>query len=203
LHSPGRSEARSSQARGAEARRLSVGGGALGTDEHPTMTVVGETLGQSRPGTLIRSIDVGTSAEAAVALLSEVEKWPVWLSFLRSARRLDTAPLGLGSEVALRSAIPGEEEQLYEVDRFLSGHLISLVGAFSIRRRLDFRVESKPSLARVVVRIDYPSYGGVLGALYDRITARRRLEAALADSLVHFKGLVEFGGPKDALLEDF
>jgi uncharacterized membrane protein len=164
---------------------------------------VADPRGESRPGTLVRSVEVSTSAETAFALLCEVEKWPVWLSFLKSARRLDAGPLGVGSEVALRSAIPGEDEQLYEVDRFLSGHAISLVGAYSIRRRLDFRVEGKSASVRVVVRVDYPSYGGVLGAIFDRMTARRRLEAALTDSLVHFKGLVEFGGAKDAVLEDF
>ncbi len=135
-------------------------------------------------------------------MLCEVEKWPVWLSFLRSARRLDAGEFGLGSEVAIRSAIPGDEEEVYEVDRFLDGHLVSLVGAFSIRRRIDFRIESKSSRLKIVARIDYPAYGGVIGALLDRITARRRLDAALGDSLIHFKGLVEFKtGEGEALLD--
>jgi uncharacterized membrane protein len=167
------------------------------------MVVGTDSGGQARPGTLTRSLDVSSTGEAAFALLCEVEKWPVWLSFLKSARRLDSGPLNTGSEIALRGSIPGEEEELYEVDRFIGGHAISLVGAFSVRRRLDFRVEAKSASVRVVVRVDYPSYGGLLGAIYDRITARRRLEAALTDSLVHFKGLVEFGGSKDAILEDF
>jgi len=154
-------------------------------------------------GTLTRSLDVARPAEAAFALICEIEKWPVWLSFLKSARRIDSGPIGLESEVALRSAIPGEPEEFYEVDRFLSGHMISFVGVYSIRRRIDFRVEEKSASCRVVVRIDYPAYGGVLGTLYDRITSRRRLEAALGDSLIHFKGLVEFASAKDELLEDF
>ena len=109
----------------------------------------------------------------------------------------------LGSEVALRSAIPGEDEQLFEVDRFLPGHMVSLVGAYSILRRIDFRVESKSQVVRVTARVDYPSYGGALGALFDRMTTRRRLESALGDSLVHFKGLAEFGAANGAPLEDF
>ena len=141
-------------------------------------------------------------APAAFQIICEVEKWPVWLSFLRSARRLDAGEFGLGSEVAIRSAIPGDEEEVYEVDRFLDGHLVSLVGAFSIRRRIDFRIESKSSRLKIVARIDYPAYGGVIGALLDRITARRRLDAALGDSLIHFKGLVEFKtGEGEALLD--
>ena len=150
-----------------------------------------------------RSLDLSTPGDTAFDLICEVEKWPVWLSFLRSARRLDSGPLGLGSEVSVRSAIPGEEEELYEVDRFLEGHVVSLVGAYSLRRRIDFRIERKTERSKIVVRVDYPSYGGVLGALLDRITARRRLDHALGDSLLHFKGLVEFQRPHDEILADF
>ncbi len=153
---------------------------------------------------LLGSQDLTSSAEAAFALVCEVEKWPVWLSFLHSARRIDTGPLTLGSEVVLRGAIPGAEEELYEVDQFLEGHVVSLVGAYSIRRRIDFRIERKSMRSKLVVRVDYPSYGGALGALIDRMTARRKLENALVDSLVHFKGLVEFTGrTDDELLADF
>jgi hypothetical protein len=150
------------------------------------------------------SQDLGSSAAAAFSLVCEVEKWPVWLSFAKTARRVSGEPLALGSEVALRGAIPGEDEQLYEVDQFLDGHIVSLVGAFSVRRRIDFRIEGKRDRSKIVVRVDYPAYGGVLGALIDRMTARRRLDRALEDSLVHFKGLVEFTGTApDELLADF
>ncbi len=137
--------------------------------------------------------------------MCEVEKWPVWLSFLRSARRVDeSAHLQMGSEIAVRSAIPGDDEELYEVDQFLDGHIVSLVGAYSVRRRIDFRIERKSKTSKLLVRVDYPSYGGMLGALVDRITARRRLENALGDSLLHFKALVEFKDvPRDLLLADF
>jgi hypothetical protein len=165
------------------------------------------TYGQAErrsTGALVCSQDLASSPEAAFALVCEVEKWPVWLAFATTARRIDPAPLGLGSEVALRGAIPGEVEELYEVDQFLDGHIVSLVGAYSVRRRIDFRIERKTERSKLVVRIDYPAYGGALGALLDRMTARRKLERTLADSLVHFKGLVEFtGSAPDELLADF
>jgi hypothetical protein len=151
-----------------------------------------------------RSQDIASTADAAFAQICEVEKWPVWLSFLRSARRIDPAvPLGIGSEIAIRSAIPGEDEELFEIDGFIAGHLLSMVGAYSIRRRIDLRVESKTQRSKIVVRLEYPTYGGVLGALIDRVTVRRKLDVALGDSLVHFKGLVEFERNPGALLEDF
>ena len=157
------------------------------------------------PNALHCSQDLASTPEAAFALICEIEKWPVWLSCLRSARRVDeSTPFGLGSEVALRGKLAGDEEELYEVDQYLDGHIVSLVGAYSLRRRIDFRIERKSVRAKLVLRMDYPAYGGVVGALIDRMTARRRLDRSLADSLVHFKGLVEFKDtPADELLADF
>lgn len=149
----------------------------------------------SRRRSLYRSEDLAAGPLESFRLVCEIEKWPVWLSFLQSARRLDpAAPLALGAEIAVRSAIPGDLEQLFEVDRYIEGHALSLVGAFSVRRRLDFRIEQKTERSKICVTLDYPSYHGVFGALVDRLTVRRRLEGALGDSLIHFKGLVEYDG---------
>jgi hypothetical protein len=163
------------------------------------------TFALDRPSTraILRSQDVASPAATAFARICAVDTWPVWLSFLRSARLVEPrTPLRLGSEVAIRSQLPGEDEELFEVDRFIDGHHISLVGAFSCRRRLDFRVEQKSERSKIVVRLDYPTYGGVVAALVDRFTLRRRLDVALGDSLIHFKGLVEFDRG-DGVLADF
>jgi len=151
--------------------------------------------GERSAGSLYQSADLDVPARTAFELLRAVEKWPVWLSFLRSVRRVEAAqPFGSGSEVTIRSSIPGSEEELYEVERYVEGHMLSLVGAYSVRRRIDVRVEGKTARSKLVVRLDYPTYGGVFPALFDRVTARRRLDAQLADSLLHFKGLVEYEG---------
>jgi hypothetical protein len=158
-----------------------------------------------RPSTraIHRAQDVASPAATAFARICEVEKWPVWLSFLRTARFTEpNAPFGEGSEVAIRSRLLGEAEELFEVDRFIPGFHVSLVGAFSCRRRLDFRVEQKSERSKVVVKLDYPTYGGAVAALVDRFTRRRRLELSLGDSLLHFKGLVEFDSG-DGILADF
>ncbi len=162
------------------------------------------SLDRPSPRALHRSQDVASPARTAFDLVCEVEKWPVWLSFMRSAQRVEPGePIALGSEVAIRSNLPGEDEELFEVDRFIPGHVLSLVGAYSVRRRIDIRIEQKSARSKLVVRVDYPTYGGVLGALIDRLTRRRKLDLALNDSLIHFKGLCEFDQSPDAILDDF
>lgn len=111
--------------------------------------------------------------------------------------------MSLGSEVIVRSTLPGEREQLFEVDRYWQNHMLSLVGAYSVRRRIEFRIERKAVRSRIMVKVDYPAYGGKLGILIDRFTARRKLATALGDSLLHFKGLVEYDREPDAVLADF
>ncbi len=162
------------------------------------------SLSATPRSTIVSMQAFSAPAESAFALICEVEKWPVWLSFLKTARFVEEgATLGLGTEIAIRGAIPGAEEEVYEVDQFLSGYIVSLVGVYSIRRRIDFRIESKGQTSKLAVRVDYPSYGGAIGALIDRMTARRRIDRALEDSLVHFKGLVEFQAGPDQMLADF
>jgi uncharacterized membrane protein len=168
------------------------------------MAMPSVSLDRPSPRALFRSQDVASPARTAFDLVCEVEKWPVWLSFLRSARRVDPSePLGLGSEIAIRSNIPGDDEELFEIDRFIPGHQLSLVGAYSVRRRIDIRIEQKSERSKLVVRVDYPTYGGVLGALFDRLIRRRKLDIALNHSLIHFKGLVEYDRAPDGLLGDF
>ena len=148
------------------------------------------------------SLELNTSVEQAFSLLREVEKWPVWLSFLRSARRQDDAPLGLGSEVIVRSWLPGEAEELYEIDALIPHYRLSLVGAFSTRRRLDFRLERRSACTKLHLHVTYPAYHGRLGGMIDCWQHRRRLANALDDSLLHFKGLVEYDRDA-AVLADF
>jgi uncharacterized membrane protein len=159
-----------------------------------------------RPGTrsVSAAVDIQAPADTAFALLCTVEKWPVWLSFLRSAEMVDPlTPVVLGSEILVRSIVPGEAEQLFEVDHLITNYQLSLVGAYSTRRRLDFRLERKTTRCKLHARIEYPAYGGRLGAIYDALRVGRKLATQLEESVTHFKHLVEYDGSKDALLADF
>jgi uncharacterized membrane protein len=160
-----------------------------------------------RPGTrsLTAAVDIQAPAETTFSLLCTVEKWPVWLSFLRTAELIDAeSPIMVGTEIKVRSSVPGDEEQLFEIDHFISNYQLSLVGAYSTRRRIDFRLERKTTRCKLHARVEYPAYGGRLGALYDAIRIGRKLATQLDESLVHFKHLVEYNGnAKDELLADF
>ncbi|HTU70478.1 MAG TPA: hypothetical protein VMF11_09165 [Candidatus Baltobacteraceae bacterium] len=157
------------------------------------MAIMADAL--ARPGlrSYSASLDIESPVEEAFALLCSVEKWPVWLPFLRSASLADPAsPLQVGSEVIVRSSLPGYAEQLYEVDQLITNFHLSLVGAYSVRRTLDFRIERKTSRAKLRVKFSYPAYGGRLGALLDAWRRGRRFERWLGDALLQFKGLAEY-----------
>jgi uncharacterized membrane protein len=168
------------------------------------MAILREALPREGTRSLSASVDIQTGAEAAFALLCAVEKWPVWLSFLRSAELVGGERIGPGSEVRVRSAIPGDPHQLFEVDHFVTNHQLSLVGAYSVRRRLDFRLERKTTRCKLHVRLEYPAYGGKLAMMYDSLRAGRKLATQLDESVLHFKHLAEYNAnAKDELLADF
>lgn len=166
------------------------------------MAIVTDAL--ARPGlrSYSANLDLDSPVEEAFALLCAVEKWPVWLPFLRSATLADPAsPLSVGTEVIVRSSLPGHDEQLYEIDQFITNYHLSLVGAYSVRRRLDFRIERKTSRAKIHLKFSYPAYGGRFGAMVDAWKHGRRLERVLDEALIHFKGLVEYRST-DPILAD-
>jgi len=169
------------------------------------MAILREAAPRAGICALTASIDVQTAAEAAFRLVCTIEKWPLWLSFLRSAEVLNaSAPLGIGSEIVLRSSVPGDRDQLFEVDHYITNHHLSLIGAYSTRRRLDFRIESKTTRCRLHARIEYPAYGGKLAVLYEGVRTGRKLGLQLEESLTHFKHLAEYrADAKDELLADF
>ncbi|MGH7737863.1 MAG: hypothetical protein ACREMP_08370 [Candidatus Tyrphobacter sp.] len=139
------------------------------------------------------SVDLESSAEDVFSLLCSIEKWPVWMPLVRSASRVTHGePIALGSEIVLRSQTPGEGEELYEVDQFITNHHLSLVGAYSIRRRVEFRVEQKMTRSRLHVRLCYPAYHGRIVALLEWWRRGRKRFAQLQGAMTNFKGLVEY-----------
>jgi uncharacterized membrane protein len=150
-------------------------------------------MSDSRPGQRSFSafLDIESEAEEIFALLCAVEKWPAWLSFVRCAELTDAnSPLAVGSEIVIRSTLSAEE-QLYEVEQLIPNYLLSLVGAYSVRKRLELRIERKTTRARVHIRLAYPAYHGAVGSIVDRLRTARKVDRMLDEALVHLKGMVE------------
>ncbi len=86
----------------------------------------------------------------------------------------------------------------------MTNHRISLVGAYSVRRRLGFRLERKTTRCKLQVQLEYPAYGGKLAMLCDALSTARKLSAKLEESVMQFKHLAEYHpSKKDELLADF
>lgn len=164
------------------------------------MTVSAPPLERSGTQTISASVDIDSEPEAIFSLLCSVEKWPVWLPFLRSARRTEfNGPLALGSDVMLRSLDADQTEELYEVDQYLANHHLSFVGAYSVRRRIEFRIDRKTSRSRLSVRLSYPLYHGRIAAALGGWRRNRKVLAQLESAMTNFKGLVEYRRDDEAL----
>jgi len=147
--------------------------------------------------------DLDVPAEIAFDLICAVEKWPVWLSLIDHARPADYTPrVALGSDIVLRSTRLRLDDHIFEVADLVAPHRLTIVDAFSERRRLEFRIEQRGERSRMTLRIGYPTYGGAIGRAYDRLFVKRNLETALAHALVHFKSLVEYEQRPEAMLGD-
>ena len=151
------------------------------------------------------SLDLDCSAEDAFALLCAVEKWPVWLSFsaqraTRGVRwRIDARQRSRHSFVASRR----RRRSSYEVDGLIANYRLSLVGAYSLRRRFEFRIERRTtSRAASTCGWPIPPITDGSGRFSIAGNAAAGSQAPLDDSLVHFKGLVEYNRD-DAVLADF
>jgi len=141
---------------------------------------------------LVASENLSVSAEIAFSRICSIHTWPVWLSFVRRAE-FDGYPglLTQASDILLSSDLSDGKEEVFEVEELIEPYLLTLVGAFSCRRRIQFRIERKDAASRLTVRIAYVSHGGLLRGVLARFIARRKLHNLLTLSLQTFKSLVE------------
>ena len=137
------------------------------------------------------AVDLPAVPEEAFALLCAVEKWPAWLPLVRSAERRGTGALEVGDEILLRLGEPRDEEQLFEVRRIVGNYCLTLVGAYSTRRRIDFRLERQSSRARLRMAWLYPTYHGAMGNALDRLLRGRMVASSLDRAAQQFRGLLE------------
>jgi hypothetical protein len=165
------------------------------TSEARLLERINTCLARKQPGmaaNLVVSEDVDVSPDVAFARLCAVETWPVWFSIVKRAQMHATnLPLLVGQDVSLWSELNNGREEVYEVEDLISPSTLTFVGAFSCRRRIDFRIERRGEFSRIVICLTYPIYGGIFAKSLDRITLQRRILSALSHSLETLKGLVE------------
>jgi uncharacterized membrane protein len=137
-------------------------------------------------------IDVAVPADRAFAAVADISRWPVWFSSVVCAQHPDSLPVALGEELSFCiNAGKRRWRETFEVTRFVPGAFLSLEGAFSAARRIDFRFEQRGAMTRIACAIGYPVFGGVLGSIVDAAFKRRRVRADLCESLQRLRGLLE------------
>jgi len=136
-------------------------------------------------------IDVAVPAERAFAAIADISHWPVWFSSVVSAQHPDSLPVALGEELTVcLNAGKRRWRETFEVTRFVQNAFLSLEGAFSAARKIDFRFEQRGVLTRIACSIGYPVFG-VAGRIVDAAFKRRRVRADLRESLLRLKGILE------------
>jgi hypothetical protein len=137
-------------------------------------------------------IDVGVPAERAFACIADISRWPVWFNSVVCAQHPESLPVAMGEELllCLHSGRRRWQEN-FEVTRFVPPAFLSLEGAFSAARRIDFRFIQRPTITRIACTIGYPVFGGFLSTLADAAFKRRRVRADLRESLLRLKGMLE------------
>jgi hypothetical protein len=137
-------------------------------------------------------IDVSAPADIAFACVTDVGRWPVWFSSVVCAQHPDCLPVALGEELSIcLQAGKRRWRETFEVTRFVPSAFLSIEGAFSAARRIDFRFEQRGRSTRIACAIGYPVFGGLFGSLLDAAFKRRRVRADLRESLLRLKGLLE------------
>ena len=146
-------------------------------------------------------IDVSVPAESAFSFIADISRWPVWMSSVVCAEHPQSLPLALREEVLLcLQAGKKRRQETFEVTRFVANAFLSLEGAYSAARRIDFRFEQRGPSTRIAYAIGYPVFG-LAAAWIDGALRRRRVRSELRESLQRLKGLLEERGESEALGE--
>jgi hypothetical protein len=149
-------------------------------------------------------VDVAVPVENAFAFVTDISRWPVWISSVVCAQHPQSGPVAVDEEFLLcLHAGRKRWHETFEVTRLVQNAFLSLEGAFSAARRIDFRFEQRGSVTRVACSMGYPLFGGFVSAWIDRAFRRRRVRHELRDSLQRLKGLLEERVESTAVGEDF
>ncbi|HXW77545.1 MAG TPA: SRPBCC family protein [Candidatus Eremiobacteraceae bacterium] len=131
-------------------------------------------------------------ADAAFAFATDITRWPLWFTPVVCAQHPESLPLAVNEELLLcLHAGRRRWQERFEVTRLVRNAFISLEGAFSAARRIDFRFEQRGRQTRVACAMGYPVFGGAIARFFDSLFRKRRVQSEVSDSLHRLKALVE------------
>jgi uncharacterized membrane protein len=140
-------------------------------------------------------VDVGLPVTQVFGFVSDVARWPVWLSFVVSAHcDGESLSSGLTAEQELRVCMQRGKrrwQETFDIVRFVPNAFMWLEGSLSAARRIEFRFEQRRSGTRVHCAVGYPVYGGAVGRLRDALFMRHGVARDVANSLLQLKSVLE------------
>ncbi len=131
-------------------------------------------------------IDIDLPVGRVFEFVSDLARWPVWLTFVVCAQDREGAEVEICMQRGRR-----RWRETFDVIRFVPNAFLWLEGGLSAARRIEFRFEQRRVGTRLHCSIGYPVYGGGLGALRDAIFERRTVARDLERSLLGLKSALE------------
>jgi hypothetical protein len=131
-------------------------------------------------------IDIDLPVSRVFDFVSDLTRWPVWLTFVVCAQNREGAEVELCLQRGKR-----RWRETFDVIRFVPNAFLWLEGDLSAARRIEFRFEQRRIGTRLHCAIGYPVYGGGLGTLCDALFERRKVARDLERSLLGLKSALE------------
>ena len=148
-------------------------------------------------------VDVAVPADRVYGFAVDISRWPLWFSPVVCAQHPDGSDLALKEELLLcLHAGRRRWHERFEVTRLVRNAFLSLEGAYSAARRIDFRFEQRGAQTRVACSIGYRVFGGAFAGMVDAVFRRPRVRNEVRDSLHRLKGLLEERAEQFAIGED-
>jgi hypothetical protein len=139
-------------------------------------------------------IDIGLPVNRVFGFVSDVTRWPLWLSFVVCAQRKGEAEAILSQDQEVEICMQRGKRrwrESFDVIRFVSDAFLWLEGSLSAARRIEFRFEQRRNSTRVHCSISNPVYGGALGVIRDTLFSRGPVRKDVERSLLSLKAALE------------
>ena len=119
---------------------------------------------------LSTSIDIAASPERVWAVMSDIERWPEWTETVRSAKRLESGPLAVGSTARIFQ--PRLAPAVFKVTWLEEGRGFTWVTrSLGVSATADHKVEPFGSGSRVTLSVKMEGFlSHVFGPMMKKLT---------------------------------